>query len=80
MRTKEKLWLQARVTDSEPTNGELVGLTILNIDTGHPKVDHAIFKPLKPTTHWDERLTGESPRKTPGSTCHSASTSRKSNT
>ena len=41
MRTKEKLWLQARVTDSEPANGELVGLTILNIDTGHPKVDHA---------------------------------------
>ena len=50
--------LTARVTDSEPANGELVGLTILNIDTGHPKVDHAIFKPLKPTTHWDERLTG----------------------
>lgn len=58
MRTKEKLWLQARVTDSEPANGELVGLTILDLDTGYPKVDHAIFKPLKPTTHWDERLTG----------------------
>lgn len=48
--------LSAQVTAASPALGELVGLDVVDVESGRHVVDHAVFRPMRPVSSLDPML------------------------